>query len=95
MKNRLSIVIGTLCMTVFVIIASVISVFADNKKEENDLILKEYNGSVALFQNDEIKEIYDEIVISVLPDSDKEILKSGIVIESEEQLASIIEDYDG
>ncbi len=94
MKNKLLILAVVICLTVLVVLASFISVMA-NENEEKAVILKEHNGSVALFRGKEIIKLYDEIVISVLPESDRELLKNGIVIESEEQLNSIIEDYDG
>lgn len=94
MKNRLSIIIAAVTMTALVLTASVISVQAGKDKEKS-LVLKEHNGCVTLFENEEISRVYDEIVISVLPESDRRLLKEGISIENEEQLASIIEDYDG
>lgn len=94
MKNRLVILTVVLTLTVLVVITSFISVLA-NENERNTVILREYNNSAALFRGKEIIKTYDEIVISVLPESDRKLLEMGIVIESEEQLNSIIEDYDG
>ena len=94
MKKRLIIVFSAVFITLFSVIASYISVFANNK-DNMDMVLREYNGSVALYKGNEIIEIYDEIVIGVLPDTDRKLLKEGIVIENEEQLSRIIEDYDG
>lgn len=94
MKRKFLILAVVLTLTLLVVIASFINVIA-KENEKNAIILREYNNSVALFRGKEIIKIYDEIVISVLPESDRKLLKMGIVIDSEEQLNSIIEDYDG
>ena len=94
MKSKLLILAVVLSITVLVVIASFISVMA-NENEKNAVILREHNNSVTLFRGKEIIKIYDEIVISVLPERDRKLLEMGIVIESDEQLNSIIEDYDG
>ncbi len=94
MKNRISIIISVICMTLFTVLASFTKVFAGYKKDDT-LILKEYNGSIALIKGGEIIKYYNEIVISVLPEADREMLYYGIEIENEEQLQNFIEDYDG
>lgn len=93
MKKRLTVLAAAVTLAIFSVIFSFISVAANNQNAP--LILREYNGCAALYKGNEIIEIYDEIVISVLPQADKEMLASGIVIKNEEQLNSIIEDYDG
>ena len=64
-------------------------------KNEEKLVLSVKDGYVVLKKGNSIITVYDDIVVDVLPDSDKEALKKGIPIESEDQLYSIIEDYDG
>lgn len=92
MKKRLLILAIALTITIASVIVSFIKVSANNSPP---LILKEKNGTVALYKGNKIIRIYDEIVISVLPKSDQEALYSGIIIKNEEQLNAIIEDYDG
>ncbi len=92
MKKRVLILLITLTITIATAILSFIKVSANNSAP---LILKEKNGSVVLYKGNKIIKIYDEIVISVLPKNDQEALYSGIIIKNEEELNSIIEDYDG
>ena len=61
----------------------------------NNLLLKAYENAVALYDGENIKEVYYDIVLDALPLKDKTLLKSGIPIESNEQLNSLLEDYDG
>lgn len=94
MKKKLLILTFAVLITLTFIIASL---FNNNvtQQSDNTLVLKENNGQVVLFEGTKILRVYDTIIIDVLPDSDKEALKRGITIENEEQLLSIIEDYDG
>jgi len=94
MKKKLLILTFAVLITLTFIIASL---FNNNVTQQSDdtLVLKENNGQVVLFEGTQILRVYDTIIIDVLPDSDKEALKRGITIENEEQLLSIIEDYDG
>ena len=94
MKKKLLILTILALITFTVIIAAI---YRNNVTEQpdNTLVLKENNGQVVLFKGTEIITVYDTVIVDVLPDSDKEALKKGITIENEEQLLSIIEDYDG
>ncbi len=61
---------------------------------ENKFIIKEYNGSVAVFENgknDPIKKT--ETMVADLPVADREILKKGINAKTQEELSRILEDY--
>jgi hypothetical protein len=92
MKKRLLILILSLTITIAAVIFSYLKVSAKNSAP---MILKERNGTIALYKGNKIVKIYDEIVISVLPKNDQEALYSGIIIKNEDHLNSIIEDYDG
>ena len=92
MKKRLTILAISLSITIISVVVSLIKVSAENKTL---MILKEENGVVTLYKGNKIIRTYDEIVISVLPKNDREALFNGIVIENDEQLNAIIEDYDG
>lgn len=61
----------------------------------NNLLLKAYENTVALYDGKTVKEIYHDIVLDALPLKDKALLQSGIPIVSQEQLNSLLEDYDG
>ena len=63
--------------------------------ENNNLVLSVYDRKVALFENSDQdpKQVYD-IYIDSLPEKDRENLIQGIKIESESQLAQLLEDFD-
>ncbi len=56
--------------------------------------VKEHDGKIAVYKNYDTSpiEIYDSYT-SLLPEYDKKLLESGIVIYSKEELQRIIEDY--
>ncbi len=57
-------------------------------------MLREWNGQVALFEgdSDEPTEVY-EVTVAALPEEEQERLREGIVIESEETLALLLDNY--
>ncbi len=64
-----------------------------NKKTE-DFIIKEYNGSVAVFKNGkDLPFKTTETMVADLPTADRELLKKGINVASTEELSRILEDY--
>ena len=81
-------------------IMALITLFT-KKPEVNETITKDtytlrsYRNSVALYKNEELLQIYDDIVLNTLPESDIYQLSKGIVIENLAQISSILEDYDG
>ncbi|MEE0946493.1 MAG: BofC C-terminal domain-containing protein [Acutalibacteraceae bacterium] len=91
-KSIISLLVITL--TLSVALASILFIH-HSQRENNYLVLCEEDGTVMLKQGDKIINIYDDIVLDVLPNEDREALDEGIIINSEEQLLSIIEDYDG
>ena len=56
--------------------------------------VKEYEGKIAVYKNDENNPyiVYDAYV-SLLPDQDIQRLKEGIVTDDKKYLQSVIEDY--
>lgn len=56
--------------------------------------LKEYEGNIAIFKSNE-KSPYKitSILIKELPEKDREILKKGIKVSSENELNTLLEDY--
>lgn len=72
------------------------------KKEEKiaqdqvigDFIIKEYNGSVAVFENGKTLPFKTtETMVDDLPATDRELLKKGIIVGSKEELSRVLEDY--
>ena len=61
---------------------------------DEHFILKEHDGALAIFSDDGtlIRDIPDTN-LNAIPEEDKEKLKQGINAFSEEELASLIEDF--
>ena len=57
-------------------------------------VLREWKGQIALFEGDsqEPTEVY-EVTVAALPKEEQERLREGIVIESEEALALLLDNY--
>lgn len=90
-KTALTVIIFTLILSVILILIY----YRSNKAVKDKYILKEYNGTVALFENDDILSVYDEIVLSAFPSADRQRFSEGIQVNSPEDALKIIEDYDG
>jgi hypothetical protein len=68
-----------------------------DKQETNictEYVIKEHKGKMAIFENnsEEPLNIIDIDVIN-LPPEDKELLKKGVIVRTEEELMQILEDY--
>ena len=82
--------------------ASLEKTHAKEKTESNTenlsviYVLKEYNDTLGVFKpNYETPErIIDTVIVSTLNEYDQLLLKNGIEVHSEEELQSLIEDYD-
>ncbi|MBQ8203154.1 MAG: hypothetical protein IJZ75_02620 [Clostridia bacterium] len=85
--------ISLLCLTAFA--ARFFKISSQNDIEDKyTYTLKSYRNCVALYENQEIVEIYDEIVLSNLPPSDRNNFDKGIVFESKTDAHIALEDYD-
>ena len=100
-KHLKLIVFSLLCVLVMVFLFSNINSTLDVSPKENQYIqnndyytIKEYQGKVAVFINEEPVpiDVYESYVYS-LPKHDREALSTGIRVESVEDLQKIIEDY--
>lgn len=81
---------------IFLLIAGIILFKASKPtKDEKLTVLKSYNNTVALYEGNKRTKIYSDIVLNSLPISDIARLEKGIIIGSEEELTSILEDLDG
>ena len=61
----------------------------------NNYTLISINGSVRLYRDDILIQIYDNINPGSLPLSDQDNLKSGIKLKSVSEAQQLIEDFDG
>lgn len=57
--------------------------------------LKEYDGIIGVFYNEESAPYQEiQVDVSLLPEADQQLLKDGIKVYSKEELNSKIEDYE-
>lgn len=69
--------------------------FNEVKTEEAETVeylLKEYNGKLAVYKNNDFQYELD-IYVFTLPDEDKKLLSQGISVSSEQELNDIISSY--
>ena len=62
---------------------------------EKPWVLQSYGNTVALFNGEEVVEVYNTIELDTLPEEDKRLLDSGISFLTKEEAVLAIEDYDG
>lgn len=92
----------TLYLSIAIITAAILLVgcvilfAASNRKDETDpWILQSYGNNVALYNGDEVIEVYGAIALDTLPEEDKRLLDNGISFLTKEEAVTAIEDYDG
>lgn len=90
-KSLLSIVLFT------ALLALIVFLVKNNTQPKNQdiYILKSYKNSVALYKNDELFKIYDNIVLNTLPQKDIQLFNSGISVSTPTEAEILLEDYDG
>ena len=93
-------------ISIIAFVISIISmcvIFNDNKKitsksttefSENTMKIQLIDSKVHLLLNDSIIKTY-EIVPEILPGEDILLLSNGIIVDSEAEADSIVEDFDG
>ena len=66
---------------------------AQTTVDEYIRILKEYEGKIGIFN--EAGSLVDmiDVYVKTLPETDRRLLKEGIILFSEDELRSLIEDY--
>ncbi|MBR7133011.1 MAG: hypothetical protein IKD04_05710 [Clostridia bacterium] len=67
----------------------------DQKNSHEKWVLLSYGNNVALYNGNEIIEVYGNIVLDTLPAEDKRLLDNGIVFQTRDEAVSAIEDFDG
>ena len=87
------ILIFTLCLSA--VILSLGFVFGGRAQSGEEWNLRSYGNSVALYNGNEIVEVYSTISVEDLPEEDKKLLKNGIAFPTKEEAKLAIEDYDG
>ncbi len=88
-----------ICITLTICISALIitlSYTVKTKKEHpSPWVLQSYGNNVALYNGNNIIEVYGAIMLDTLPEEDQRMLKNGIVFLTREEAVSAIEDYDG
>lgn len=72
-----------------------ISFKATTNSSIDTLMLKTHKNTVALYRNGQLVQIYDQIVLSTLPQVDKLKFNEGILIDDIRKIDEILQDYDG
>lgn len=99
MEKRKNLKIYVAVITIAVLIASIIITlgFVISHKKQNPIpwILQSYGNNVALYNGDEIIEVYGSIMLDTLPEEDRRQLDNGLFFSTREEAVNAIEDYDG
>lgn len=75
--------------------SSEINAMASQESKPDVYTVKEYEGGIGVFCNDEIIPIQKiDVDVFSLPTADQELLKEGIKVYSVDRLNQIIEDYE-
>ena len=90
-KTAAAVIVFTLVLTTLLIIIA----YRNAPVKEESYMLKSFEGTAALFRGDEVITVYDGVVISALPLSDRQRFDNGITVSTPDDAQSIIEDYDG
>ena len=64
----------------------------DNKTQEITYMLKEYNGKIGVYENEALVYTIDTYVFT-LPETDKQLLRDGIVTANKIELYELMEAY--
>ena len=64
----------------------------EEKEEKQQYVLKEYNGKLAVYLNNDFQYELD-IYVFTLPNEDKKLLSKGICVSSEQELNDVISSY--
>lgn len=66
------------------------------KAEVSGYTVKEFDGKIAIFENgtSELLRVLEAPFVRDLPSFDRQLLKEGIVVQNENELIKILEDYD-
>lgn len=56
--------------------------------------LKSYKNTVALYNGEEIIEVYGDIILNTLPPQDIQSLNNGILVSDKSQAQTYLEDFE-
>ena len=87
-----AIFISSLLAAIIITLGFVIS---NKKQNPTPWILHSYGNNVALYNGDDIIEVYGAIMLDTLPLEDRKQLDNGISFPTRKEAVDAIEDYDG
>lgn len=82
-------------ISVIAIILAIFAVIKTRKENPSGWALYSYGNNVALYNGEEIVEVYGSISLDNLTDEDKKMLENGIHFTTRDEAVTAIEDYDG
>lgn len=95
-KLTTAVVLGAaIVLAAAIIAATAIYVLHERKSESDKWVLQVYGNAVALYNNNELNEVFSDIVLDTLPPEDVRQLENGISFLTKEEAIRAIEDFDG
>lgn len=96
-KNGIKFGVAAIIISVSVAVIIITLGFVVSNRKQNPVswVLHSYGNNVALYNGEEIVEVYGSIMLDTLPADDKKQLDNGIVFSTKEEAVNAIEDYDG
>ena len=85
----------SISISIAVIIIALSYAAKTKKQEPTQWVLHAYGNNVALYNGENIIEVYGSIMLDTLPEEDRRQLDNGIAFLTREEAVSAIEDYDG
>ncbi len=65
------------------------------KEKKDNWVLRSYENTVVLMNNNEVIEVFGDIMVETLPKEDIKHLENGIPFLTKDEALMAIEDYDG
>lgn len=94
-NNKIKLIIYSVFALLFIFILGAFFIKPKEKIRDRSIYtLKSYRNCVALYENQELIEVYDEIVLNSLPVTDRKNLNKGINFDNKSQVHIALEDYD-
>lgn len=94
-KIYLIAILISLLIALGLLIATLVSLLKATETKETKWVLHSYGNNIALYNNEQIVEVYGSVSLDTLPQRDVNKLNEGIFFNTREEALSAIEDYDG
>ena len=94
-KKAIGVIIASITISLIAVLLAASAVIKTKQENPESWILHSYGNNVALYNGDEIVEVYGSITLDTLPEEDKKLLENGIRFTTKAEAITAIEDYDG